>query len=163
LGEGLLKVSIWQNGEWLELIKKEDIERAYLEENKEKFQQIQDIPPMKRYLIQDLGFTGDSDKCRVILDGLYELPKDTDPFTKAYIKELKQPAGLINVPKAVISTETFKQGWKKWRREPLLEYPVFILAILKLVHWMMNWQTLRWRYITYLMQYNIALMIGDMV
>ena len=44
---------------------------------------------MKGGLMQDLGFTRDSDKCRAILDRVYEPPKDTDPHTKAYIKELK--------------------------------------------------------------------------
>ena len=70
-------------------------------------------PPIQGTLIEDLGFLGDTEKCKDILRGEYKLPNNLDSNTVVYIKELKKLDLIINTLKAIFSIEIFKQGWRQ--------------------------------------------------
>lgn len=112
-GNGLSKVSVQtETGEKQELTDKEAIESACLEGNLDKFTQTERTPAMVGQLLADLGFDGDTDMGRQILAGTYTPPLDLDQYSKEYLKELAAPL-LRDTPPAIISTQTFREGWTK--------------------------------------------------
>ena len=70
---------------------------------------------MKGQLVKDLGFIGDTKQCEAILNGIYSILHEVDPYTAEYIKALAKLASIINASKLVILTATFIEGWKKIR------------------------------------------------
>ena len=68
---GLLKVSVLENGEQVELVEKSEIKNAVYKENELKFMQTNLIPVIIEPLISDLGFLGNTECCEEILAGTY--------------------------------------------------------------------------------------------
>ena len=63
----------------------------------------------------DLGFLENTSQYKAILRGDYTWPDDINPYIVAYIKALKKPTPILNLPKVIITTEVFQQGWKKMK------------------------------------------------
>jgi hypothetical protein len=101
-------------GDIIEITTKLGIEKACLQENKQKFQQTQNTPCMQEPLCSELGKFGDSASSRAILLGEYEPPPSTSVYTRELLLQLKHTKyDRASIPQATISTDTFKSGWKK--------------------------------------------------
>ena len=87
-GGGSMKVSVWNEGELVELTTKEDIEWACLNGNRNKFLQIGETPAMIDQLAVDLSKYSKTPQYREILQGRYEILAEIDQYTRKYIKEL---------------------------------------------------------------------------
>ena len=74
------------DGTVIEYTSKEDIERACHEENEKKFSQTNNTPVMRGTLAEEIGFDGTSEVCKLILNGEYVPPPDTDVYTEAYLR-----------------------------------------------------------------------------
>ena len=116
---GLMKASVQQDREQIELMEKSAIENAIYEKNKQKFTQTNSTLAMNKPLVLEMEFLGDSIACKVILEGEYELLSYLDCYSKAYIKVLAKPTYTINTPQAVVPTETFKLDWFKIKKATL--------------------------------------------
>ena len=92
--QSLIKVSVFENGDQVELTKKEDIEGAIHKENKAKFSQINNSPTIVEPLVSELGFLGNTEAGKAILAGTYKPPPSIDQYSKAYIKALAISAQL---------------------------------------------------------------------
>jgi hypothetical protein len=57
------------------------MERACFEENKTRFSQSQQTPPMQSPTLEELGLLGDTDQIEAILAGNYVSLAGTDPYT----------------------------------------------------------------------------------
>ena len=68
---------------------------------------------MMGQLIRDLGFLENTSQYKVILRGDYTLLDNIDTYMVVYIKAWKKPTLILNLSKAIITTEVFQQGWKK--------------------------------------------------
>ena len=108
---GLMKVSVERNCDVVELTDKEEIERACHLENASKFTQTNGVPAMKRRLVIEVGFLGNSATCGQILKGTYSPPAELDQHTKDLLQTLAKPSDLFDTPRPIISTSTFQQGW----------------------------------------------------
>jgi hypothetical protein len=67
------------HGNWVELTKKEDIERAMCAENARRFDQAKDTPLLQEPLFSEVGPLGFGPASQAILDGTYDPPPGTDP------------------------------------------------------------------------------------
>ena len=71
-----------EQGGWVEMRQKEDIERACLDELQQKFRQASDTPFLQPPLLDWLGPIGADDNADSVLDGTFTLPDDAgiDPY-----------------------------------------------------------------------------------
>jgi hypothetical protein len=101
------------NGETVEINTKAGIERACMDENRNKFLQTRNTPCMREPLRSALGRIGNSDICRDILRGEYQPPANTPIYTREFLAQLKQPQEFIYPPPAAqISMHMYQDGWK---------------------------------------------------
>ena len=115
LGGGLRKVSVQEGEDLVELTDKALIENAIHAENVKKFSQIESTPAMLAPLVEELGFLGNNKICKRILEGTYQPPTSIDIYSKAFLKALSKPLVIINPPKAEITTEKFRAGWREMK------------------------------------------------
>ena len=108
-----------EHGEIVELTTKEAIEEACNEVNRIKFQQTSNTPPMSGDLVDDLGYAGTSASCQRILDGTYSPPEGTDKYTVEYLQHMKKPPNIQQPPSAVVTTDDYKERWKKAKERTL--------------------------------------------
>jgi hypothetical protein len=73
-----MKVSVFQNRDWVELTKKEDIEGAIHKENEAKFSQTNNTSAMVEPLVSELGFLGIIEAGKAILTDTYKPPLSID-------------------------------------------------------------------------------------
>ena len=103
------------NGETEELTTKTEIETACMEENNKKYTQTYDTPCMKLPLRRLLEFDGNTPMGRDILLGNFETPGGISPYTNEFFRQLKYADLRTERPKAIISSEDFRNGWKKMK------------------------------------------------
>ena len=65
--DGLMKVLVFENKQWIELTCKESIENVIHQSNIRKFTQTNNSPAMMPPLVDDLGFLGNTPQCNLIL------------------------------------------------------------------------------------------------
>jgi hypothetical protein len=78
-------------GNWVELTKKEDIERALCAENALRFNQAKDTPLLQEPLFSEVGPLGIGPASQAILDGTYDPPPGTDPWAVKLLPHLAMP------------------------------------------------------------------------
>jgi hypothetical protein len=115
------KVEILGNNmETVEITTKTGIERACMDENRNKFHQTRNTPCMREPLCSLLGSLGDTNACRDILRGDFIPPDDNPPFTREFLAHMQQINPLqYPPPPASLSTKTFQEGWTKIREYTL--------------------------------------------
>ena len=92
---------------------KSGIENACNDSNKRKFTQTKSTPPMTSPLVDNLGYTGNYAHYQAILNGTYQPPDKTDPYTKEYLHYLKAPIIKCYQPTATVTTESYQQLWTR--------------------------------------------------
>ena len=100
-----------------EVTTKEGIERACMEEKEKKYRQTQNTPCMREPLLSDLGYLGTTAECDQILEGTYNPPPGTNEYTRELLQHMKCLPLKYPPPKAEITTQMFKQGWKKIKED----------------------------------------------
>ena len=113
-GGSITKVDVEQdNGTIEEITTKEGIESACMEENELKYRQTQQSPCMIEPLASELGYLGITDSCEKILEGSYIPPEGVNRYTRELLQHMQRLLLQHAPPKAEISTEMYKEGWKK--------------------------------------------------
>jgi hypothetical protein len=108
------KVDVEQeDGRMIEETTKEGIERACMEENEKKYRQTEASPCMQEPLCSELGYLGISESCNQILAGTYQPPEGTNIYTRELLQHMKCLPIQHPIDKAEITTQMFKDGWKK--------------------------------------------------
>ena len=74
------------------------IEQACIQEGLACYSQTHDTPFMTSPLYDKIGDLGYPTTIQKILNGTYSSPRDLDPYTKAFIHELKQPTNIPPQP-----------------------------------------------------------------
>ena len=74
---------------------------------------------MSELLVLELGFFGEAEACRNILQDTFEISYNIDQFSIEYIKTLTKPIIIRNPSKAIIITEGFRVGQKKIKEATL--------------------------------------------
>jgi hypothetical protein len=72
---------------------------------------------MQEPLLSDLGYLGTTAECNQILEGTYNPPTGTNEYTRELLQHMKRLKLKYPPPKAVITTQMFKQGWKKIKED----------------------------------------------
>ena len=114
-GGGVSRVEIPDsNGTTKVITKKEEIEKACMEENNTKYLQTSNTPFMKGNLLEEIGYDGMTEAGDQILKGNYSPPAETGRYTRELINQLKRTEhNFEHTPEAAIKTQSFKEGWKK--------------------------------------------------
>ena len=115
LGNGVTKISLLNNdGQWEETTNKLHIEQGCADKNTSKYRQTQDTPFMQGQLAQDVGYLGNTAAAQAILDGTYNPPPGTNPYTTEFINELQYDRNALNNPPLeTLPTDDYIHGWKK--------------------------------------------------
>ena len=65
---------------------------------------------MSELLVLELGFLWETEACKNILQGTFEILYNIDQFSIEYIKALAKPIMIRNLSKAIFITEGFRVG-----------------------------------------------------
>ena len=99
------------NNEEVLLTDKHQVEQAIIKANDKKYRQTNDTPLMSE-LLPDVGFLGIAPACTNILNGDYVPCQPIDPFTRAFLKELKRDPTLPPISTRY-GAHDYATGWKK--------------------------------------------------
>ena len=117
-GKGVTKVEInTQDGGTAEVTSKEGIERACLQENKQKYLQIRHTPCLTEPLKSELGWEAQTPAGEQILEGTYQVPEHTNPYSQQLFDQLKAAEIQHEFEPAQITAEVFSEGWKKMNEQ----------------------------------------------
>ena len=96
-----------------ELTRKDEMEKAILAENEEKFHQTEDwCPLLHGQLALDLGLMGDGPRVPDVLHGTYECPDGTSEHTRKWIEHMKIE-DIEEREKIITNLTDYRNGWKK--------------------------------------------------
>ena len=117
-GGGVTKVVINdENGAEIEVTTKTGIEKECIKENERKFLQTANTPCMTTPLVQELGYMGSTEACKKILDGTYIVPDGSHEFAQEFFDQFKTPDNIIGRSCHTITSQNFKDGWKKMKEK----------------------------------------------
>jgi hypothetical protein len=102
------------DGSWVEQTDQTNIERGCMESNFEKYTQTNTTPIMQSGLIASIGFLGENETAKEILEGRYTPPMEQDQYTTELLQQLRQVPQLTQM-EPIITTEAFKEGWRKMK------------------------------------------------
>ena len=113
-GGAVMKIEVNQNGQIVELTKRQEVEQACIDEHDAKFSQTNNTPPMQPPLSTLLGPLANTEFSDDILMGMATFPPELDAHTTALLTQLKKP-DTVRLDEVVpfISAEEWSQGWKK--------------------------------------------------
>ena len=104
-----------RRGRRREALRKEDMERACIQEGKERFTQCQTTPFFQSPLLEVVGIIPDAETTTQILQGTIVLPSDTDVHAAKLLRAMKLPPNFTETsfidPK--ISTDQHMKQWRK--------------------------------------------------
>ena len=113
-GGGITRVEVLSStGELTELTTKSQIESACIKENKLKYRQTENTPCMQGQLRRDLGPTGLTESATHIIAGTYIIPATAPPYAQEFFRQFKQQRLTHPPPPNIMTTASFKNGWKK--------------------------------------------------
>ena len=113
------KVYFTQGGHRIECTKKEEIEEACIYENRKRFSQVRDTPPMQPEITSLVGFCAEKEFASEILEGTADLSTIQDKYLRLVLEYMRQPKiiqarGMLS---GTISIEEHIEGWKKQKRK----------------------------------------------
>ena len=111
-------------GNSLDLTNKEDIERAIISNNEDKYKQSFHTPFLQPPLANDFGFKGLTPSAQQVLAGCYTPPVPIDPYVHDLILEwaTPQPVRELGTQSMELSTPIYQRFWKK-AKENISCYP----------------------------------------
>ena len=109
---GIDRVMVSREGVDQWVYNKEDIEQLLLQENKDRFNQAGSCPFLQPPLSDLIGPLGLGRHANEILDGTFQVPDDTDHFTKLFIDHMRKPDNWTEFS----LDETFDDYCKGWQR-----------------------------------------------
>ena len=106
-----------EDGTWVEMTTKEDIEQACLDEDERRFNQARDTPFLQEPLFSAVGPLGVGPGADAILNGTFEIPPGTDPYAAKLIPFLAKPASVTEPISTDLSLEEHQQSWLRSREQ----------------------------------------------
>ena len=88
--------------------------QACAKEGITRFSQSEQTPFLTEPLLSDFGYLGDSPATQQVLEGIYHIPPNTDPYARKLIACLRRSPLLPCISKS-ISTQDHIQAWNKAR------------------------------------------------
>ena len=101
-----------ENGEPVIREGQEEVEQAVMANNEARFRLTENTPPMTEPLRSELGFLGNTEAARQILNGTYECPPEVDEYTKAFLAQIQVPQQQPQV-RLSITSDDYIWYWKK--------------------------------------------------
>lgn len=112
------------NGNWVEFTSKEEIERECQKENKRRFQQTKDTPPMTPPISWQLNPTGTNSTADSILNGEFEAREGTNEYAAILLEEgLSRVEGYEDIPCGVTTLE-LASAWKNAKEKTSSHGPI---------------------------------------
>ena len=102
-------------GEWVEVVGKEEVEQALLNENERQFNQAKDTPFLQQPLFELVGKMGVGKAASEILKGTFVIPEGVDEWAARLIPFLAQVSEVSQVqgPEKFVSIDSHVEGWRK--------------------------------------------------
>jgi hypothetical protein len=99
----------------VDLTNKEDIERAIISNNEDKYKQSFHTPFLQPPLVSEFGFKGLTPASNLVLAGCYVPKEPIDPYAQDLITELKMPQPIKDIGRQSmeLSVTNYKKFWNK--------------------------------------------------
>ena len=127
------KVFITTNHGRIECTSKQDIEWACITENKKRFSQVNNTPPMQQDILNWMGTCAEKEAAEDILKGTSDLSHISDPYLKLVLENMRRPDSVTKhglIP-TVITLEEHRKGWRKQKTRTSSERSQLIFADFK--------------------------------
>ena len=113
------KVFITREGQRVECTKKEEIEAACMQENRKRFSQVRQSPPMQEEVTNLVGFNAETQFASDILSGTANLSVIKDNYLRLVLEFIRCPRIIQEQGQLTgdISVEEHIKGWKKQKRK----------------------------------------------
>ena len=113
------KVFYTKEGQRIECTKKEEIEEACIQENRKRFSQVRDSPPMQSEVTNLVGFNAEKEFASEILKGTADLAVINNRYMKLVLEFMRQPKIIKDqgILTGDISIEEHIKGWKRQKRK----------------------------------------------
>jgi len=109
-------VVVKENGQTKRITKKEDMEKAIIQENIHKYHQTETTCPfMKTPLDNHFGEYGEGPETETVLNGTYNPPSSISEHTKDYLELCKLPKGKLIINPLTRSLDYYNDSWKKMK------------------------------------------------
>jgi len=106
-----------ERGDTVECLSREEIEQACVAEGQRRFTQAETTPFFEGSLFRDFGLRGNPIAVRQVLEGSYNPGPDVSPYTRAFLRELRMPDRIRNLPLITGTTDTLSHQ-HSWQRMP---------------------------------------------
>jgi len=105
------------DGTTVDLTSKDEVEKAIIKNNTEKFQQAQNNPFYKFPLSYELSYKGTTSSTASVLAGVFESNHETDPTVTELLEHLKMPEEIYKLGKQNMdmSLPSYRKFWRKAR------------------------------------------------
>ncbi len=112
---GIDWIEMLDKGKTVRYSAKEKVEEKIMKVNETKFRKAASTPPMTAPLVGDLGFLGNTDAAKRILNGTYQCPPGVDAHTQNFIAELQVSQPILDSDRvsSKVSREDYKRYWKR--------------------------------------------------
>ena len=106
-------------GDWVEVTKKEEMEKALLQENCRRFNQAKETPFLQQPLLDLVGPLGTGPAAAAILKGEFVVPPGVDHWAAKLIPHLKRPDAVARAERRTpqVSVDKHCQGWKRAKEQ----------------------------------------------
>jgi hypothetical protein len=106
------------NGSFIDIVGKEQVEKATMDNNERKFKQSHHTPFFQFPLAGDFGFKGFTPASQAVLAGVYESNHEIDPHVKELLPHWQMPQAVKDLgPQAMdLTIESYRNFWWKQRR-----------------------------------------------
>ena len=104
-----------EQGHWIDLTSKHEIEKAIVQNNSEKFRQSFHTPFMVPPLKHLFGFKGLTSNAQAVLTGVHELPDHLVPSVLDLLNELRTPDSIRDLGKRSVdlTMASYQAFWKR--------------------------------------------------
>ena len=109
-----------EDGSRTDLVKKEEMEQAIIEENINKFHQSENTCPfLQPPLVHDFGFHGEGAETNNVAKGTYNIPPNIDQYTTSFLEVCEQNTSTKEEGDAPLTRDfqTYKKGWQLMREQ----------------------------------------------
>jgi hypothetical protein len=74
---------------------KDEVELAYIAEGQSRFSQTIRTPAMEEWIVTLVGFAAEKETAQHILDGVFRIPSQCDPYLRKFLQAVRQPEATI--------------------------------------------------------------------
>ena len=105
-------VTVFRNGEWVEVTNPSEVADELQKMNSEKYSSTNNTPLMEARYVDRIGYLAEKPAAQQLLNGTYLFPENTPPHELSMLQYLQSPPNVSPLP-ITITAEDYKRAWNR--------------------------------------------------